>query len=100
MTIHDRVQSILKSVPKTRDSDKELQIIYLQKSGMNLSPEQIALFKRMPSMETIRRTRQAIQEKGKYLASPEVEQARFDKFQEVKQNIKYNSATNTVEMIL
>lgn len=80
MNTKQRVEAILRAVPKTRDSDKELLIIFMQKAGMELSDRQIAKFKTLPSMETIRRIRQDLQQKGKYPASKAVEDERFNKF--------------------
>ncbi|MBA3678766.1 hypothetical protein H0W80_01035 [Candidatus Saccharibacteria bacterium] len=86
----DRVEAILRAVPKTRNSDMELLIIYLQKSGMELTDKQIQIFKDAPAMETITRVRRKIQEQGKYPASAEVEEARYQKFKQVRSNISYS----------
>lgn len=90
MTIKQRVEAILKVSRMARNSDTELQIIYMQKSGMNLTEQQQQVFRDLPSMETIRRIRQKLQEEGKYLADAEVEQARYNKFVETKQSINSN----------
>ena len=87
MTILQRIENILQVSQAARNSDKELWLIYAQKSGMNLTPEQIKTYKDMPSSETIRRTRQQLQMQGKYPASKRVEQYRFNKFRQVRQNI-------------
>jgi hypothetical protein len=87
MKIMNQVENILKVSQAARNSDKDLLVIYMQKMGMRLSLEQIAIFRKMPSTETIRRSRQAIQEQGRYLPSKEVEEMRFKKFQEVKGGI-------------
>lgn len=97
MKISQQVENILKASREARNSDKELLIIYMQKFGMELTPKQIALFKKMPSTETIRRTRQQLQQEGKYPADESVDQARFDKFKEVKQNIKYETPESLLE---
>lgn len=97
MNVTDRVENILKYAPKTRDSDTELIITYMQKAGMELSPKQIEVFKSLPKMETIRRIRQKFQEEGQYLASPEVDKARFKKFKEVRTNIQHLSAEELLE---
>lgn len=76
MNISEKVELILKHDPKSRSSDKRLQIIFMQKMGMNLTPEQVETFYSLPALETLRRTRQAIQEQGKYPASVEVEAER------------------------
>lgn len=97
MKISQQIENILKLVPATRDSDKELLIIYMQKSGMELTNKQIKLFKEMPSTETIRRTRQSLQEQGKYQASPEVDRARFEKFKQVRSEITDKSPEELLE---
>lgn len=90
MNVTQRVEAILKAVPATRDSDTELLIIYMQKAGMELSDRQIAKFKQLPSMETIRRIRQKLQEQGKYPASKAVDKARFEKYRKVRGSIPQN----------
>lgn len=100
MKISDQVEAILKASHAARNSDRELLIIYMQKFGLELSDKQQALFRKMPSTETIRRTRQALQEQGKYPADEAVDNARFEKFRKMKYEYKYNDETNTVERIL
>jgi hypothetical protein len=94
VNIAERVKNIMQAVPATRSSDKELEIVYMQKAGMDLTPAQVNLFKQLPSMETIRRIRQKIQESGELLATPEVEKARFEKYKKTKGAI---GVTNPVE---
>lgn len=94
MNITERVKNIMQAVPATRSSDKELLIVYMQKAGMDLTPSQIAMYRELPSMESIRRIRQKIQENGELLATPEVEKARFEKYKKTKGAI---GATNAVE---
>lgn len=84
MKISQQVENILRAVSITRSSDKELFLVYMNKFGMNLSEEQQATFRRMPSLETVRRTRQLIQEQGKYLPTAEVEKARYEKYKRIK----------------
>lgn len=100
MKVSERVENILKASHAARNSDRELQIIYMQKAGLELTPKQIELFRKLPSMETIRRTRQSLQEQGKYPADEAVDNARFEKFRKMKYEYKYNDETNTVERIL
>lgn len=97
MKILDQVTNILKASHKARNSDVELLLIYFQKFGMNLTPEQEATFRKMPSVETIRRTRQAIQERGDYRADEAVEEARYQQFKDVKQNIQSESPEALLE---
>ena len=86
MKLTEQVENILRVSKKARNSDKELLIIYMQKFGMNLSDAQIDKFKDMPSMESITRARRILQEQGKYEATEEVDEARFEKYQEAKNN--------------
>lgn len=97
MNITDRVEAILKHDKASRDSDKRLLVIYMQKAGMELTPKQIEIFNSMPSMETIRRIRQKLQEGGKYPASKEVDQARFEKFREVKHGLNLTNPEKLLE---
>lgn len=78
MTLKERVQSILKYSRAARNSDVELQIIYLQKSGMNLTPEQMEVFRSL-NMESIRRERQTIQAAGMYTADQKIKKTRMAK---------------------
>ena len=85
MNVTQQVENILRAVPITRSSDKELQIVYMQKSGMNLSAAQIDKFRSMTSLETIRRVRQKIQEGGKYPATDLVKNERKFKSLQMQQ---------------
>lgn len=89
----------MQAVPATRSSDKELLVVYMQKAGMDLTPSQIALFKDLPSMETIRRIRQKIQENGELLATEEVEKARFEKYKQTKGAIGVTNAVEAEELL-
>ena len=82
MKINERIEAILKASKAARNSDTELLIIYLQKSGMELTPKQIEKFKDLPSMETITRVRRQLQEQGKYEADESVQEGRYQKFKE------------------
>lgn len=96
MNITQRVQAILGASKAARNSDKELLLIYMQKAGMGLSDAQVRVFREMPSPETIRRTRQKIQEAGDFPADKEVDEARFQKFKHVRESIQ----TDDVEQLL
>lgn len=89
MKVSEQVESVLKHVPQTRNDDKLLQIVFMQKYDVNLSPKQIKAFRKMPDLWSIRRARQLIQEHGKYPASEEVDRARHDKYVEMRQNPEY-----------
>ncbi len=97
MNVTHQVENILKASRSARNSDKSLWLIYAQKSGLNLSESQIETFKSMPSFETIRRTRQKIQEHGKYPADNDINEARYSKFVNVKANINYDDPEKLLE---
>lgn len=80
--INDKVESILKHDRASRNSDTRLLIVYMQKSGMELTDKQIEVFKNLPSMETITRVRRQLQEQGKYEADETVQEERYKKFKE------------------
>lgn len=82
MKTRDRVENILKVSRASRNSDTELLILYMQKSGMELTPTQKDIFRKMPSMETITRIRRQLQEEGKYEATQSVQENRFNKMKE------------------
>lgn len=97
MKTSERVENILKASHKARNSDIELLIIYMQKSGMELTPKQIEIFRKLPAMETITRIRRNLQEQGKYPADPKIEEERFKKFQAVKNSIHYEDPEKLLE---
>ena len=82
MKTRDRVENILKVSKRARNSDTELLILYMQKSGMEINPFQKDIIRRMPSFETIPRIRRQLQEEGKYEATQEVQEERFNKMKE------------------
>ncbi len=97
MSVTKDVENLLRDYSVCRDSDKALLVYYLQSKGMNLTKEQMLLFKKLPSMETIRRTRQVLQERGKYPASPKVEEARYEKYKEMRYNIQQDDPEKILE---
>ena len=99
MRVTDKVQNILWTEPKTRSSDKELLIAYMQSEGMDLDYRQIAIFKSMPSTETIRRVRQKIQENGLYQATDTITKERNWRAMRMQQNMP-SAKPNTVENII
>lgn len=97
MNTTDRIRNVLRASHAARNSDFELWLIYAAKSGLDLSENQIEVLRNMPTFETIRRTRQKLQENGEYPADPEVEQARFDKFKKVRQNIPFMGLEDSMD---
>lgn len=81
MTSKQTVINILSTNPKARNDDRELYLTYFAMNGLNLTPEQQQAFRNLPfDMETIRRTRQVVQNDEKQLqANPFVQQARLKK---------------------
>lgn len=94
--IKDKVKSILELVPSTRDNDSELiSIFWEQELGhemINLSAERfLTMFAHsnvLTNAETIRRTRQKIQEQNEDLRGLKF-QVRKVLAEEVRQTIKY-----------
>lgn len=79
MTTKDRIERILQTSRQARNDDRFLLVQLMQEYGMNLSYQQIEKFRDMPSMESIRRTRQKIQQEGKYPADQKVRKGRYAK---------------------
>jgi hypothetical protein len=89
------VGQILRDVPRTRDSDKELIIEFLERRGFSFTDHQRQIFKDI-NMESIRRIRQKIQEdkfvdgvlvkEGRYKASEHIKKSRDMKAMVIQQN--------------
>lgn len=79
-----RVRYLLENHPKTRNSDKELIIQYLQHAGAELSEKQIAII-RDTVFESITRCRRKIQEGGEFPADKSIASERKHKSYEVQQ---------------
>lgn len=79
------IEAILRDSPKARDSDSELNIQVLLRLGVELTDAQIDKLRDI-NFESIRRTRQKLQEQGKYLPSPGVARQRRLKSYIMQQN--------------
>lgn len=86
MRVTPIIKDVLRDNPKARDSDKELLLDVWQTLGLYLTIDQRAIFRNMPSTETIRRIRQKIQEKGEFQAAGRVTKSRRIKSYEMQQN--------------
>lgn len=86
MKISEQVENILKKSEIARNSDRELELIFMAEVGMDLSEKQKDVFRDMPSMEIIRRVRQKFQENGQYTATERVRNVRKHKSYVVQQN--------------
>lgn len=93
MKTQDRVENFLKTSQAYRDSDKKLLLDYWAKEGLVLTEQQRAIFmERCTTAETITRCRRKL--KGKYPASKEVNEARYEKmkdFQDEYLNKRYDN---------
>jgi hypothetical protein len=84
----------------TRSSDVELIIAVWQAQGLNLTETQKEMLRSVcMHPETMTRIRRKLQEQGKYRATKEVEQARYDKFQNVKGNVGVANAEQTEQLL-
>lgn len=100
MNTRQRTEAIMQFVPKSRSDDKLLCVLFMQKSGLSLSEEQIEAFYKMDDLWTVRRCRQKIQEQGKYPATKEVEEKRYKEYVRVKHSIPFvDSPEPTAEVL-
>jgi hypothetical protein len=98
MRTTDRVEYLLKLDPKTRNSDKELIVQYLQRLGCDLSPRQIDIIKSV-NFESIRRERQKLQARGLYQADKQIKRERDFKSYRVQQTSPTYSPEQIGKMI-
>lgn len=88
MKVYDEVEKALKFYPSTRNSDAELVIKVWQAYGLYLTAEQQMKLMEVPMFESIRRTRQKIQnEENKYQADEPIKEKRHIKSLEFTQKI-------------
>jgi len=89
MKVSKLVEQVLKDWPEARDSDRFLLVkVWERQMGQPMHPnlKEFVMHKAF-SPESIRRTRQKFQEQGQYPASKKVDDARFEKFRQVKSNV-------------
>lgn len=84
MKIKQKVERGLSVDKKTRDNDKLLMLAVWEIEGFFLSDVQKSKFMEVSSPETIRRMRQKLQEEGKYKASEEVGEERYNRYVETR----------------
>jgi hypothetical protein len=75
--VEDKVAYILENDPASRDSDRVLIVEYLKTFHKAKTIDDL-LRKDVPSMESIRRTRQKLQSLGLYPSQKHIEKARDD----------------------
>jgi hypothetical protein len=81
------VERVLSQKPEARDDDKLLMLEIWEMQGLCFSETQKKAFRRASSPESIRRTRQKLQEEGQYKASKEVEEQRYQMYVEARDAI-------------
>lgn len=94
----DLVERLLGQYERCRNSDTELIIGVLHLKGLILTEAQRDIL-RSVNLESIRRTRQKLQEAGKYLPSPAVAKKRRLKGYLVQQNITGMGPDKTQQLI-
>lgn len=86
MTIKNKVKHMVTTNTGLADSDKELLLHYWEMQGLGLSDSQKRIFlERCTTPETITRARRELRKEG-IAGSEEVEQERYNKFHDYKNN--------------
>jgi hypothetical protein len=80
--VKEKVEQLLADNPKLRDSDKALLGAYWASEGFIMTPEQKKKFMELTVAESITRVRRQLRDK--YPGTEEVEQERFNKFEEYR----------------
>jgi len=78
VTIRDRVLNILKFSEKARNSSDEVNIIYMQKMGMELTDKQMRLMREFPWKAIDREIRRIQNTEGLYQPNDDVKEARYE----------------------
>jgi hypothetical protein len=91
MSVHNNelVTKMLKTKPETRNNDKLLILACWEDRGLHLTADQRAIFmsNKLPSFETISRTRRKLQADGQYLPNQRVAGARKQLAQDTKSQV-------------
>src|ERR1035437_7854235 len=82
----DQIKEILKDYPETRDSDKLLILKVWESEGLFLSDDRRDTFLKLTASETIRRSRQRLQEQGYYKSTQRVKDIRMKKEVEMRKD--------------
>lgn len=82
MKVIDKVEMLMRKSQIYRDSDKKLLIAVWEIEGLSLSDTQIQAFLRTTSAESITRARRHLT--PKYPPSKDVDDGRFDKYEQYK----------------
>ena len=92
MRVKDKVARVLSTNKDTRDNDKLLMLQVWGIESFYLTDNQKKAFIKSSLPESIRRMRQKMQEEGKYRASEEVEEKRYQMYTETKDAINTSHA--------
>lgn len=85
INVTNTVRGILTRSRMARNSDRHLFLEFLQGSGMDLSARQVDVFLNLPSLESVRRVRQKLQETGNFPADAKVASERDFKSMQMQQ---------------
>lgn len=94
MKVTPIVEDILRNHANARNSDRALFLHFMQKQGMELTRRQVEIFRDMPSLESVRRIRQKLQEQGKFEADTVVKTERSRKAMVLNQAAPAYNAEN------
>lgn len=82
MKVNDKVEHLLKTQPRLRNSDKELLLAFWEDQGLYFSETQKKAIYACTPAETITRARRKL--RSQYPGDKKVEDKRFDKFKEFR----------------
>lgn len=82
MRLKDRIRKLYTIYPELISSDKRLTLAQWEREGFFLTDEQKRKFMDVTSSDSITRAGRTLREKEGFKATPEVEQARYEKFEE------------------
>lgn len=97
--VTNTVSAILSRSKIARNSDRHLLLEFMQVMGMELKPYQQELFLSLPSLESVRRVRQKLQENGKYLADEKIAHERDYKSMRMQQ-MTPGASPETIEKVI
>lgn len=97
--VTNAVRGILSRSRLARNSDRHLFLEFMQAGGMELSPRQQDIFLSLPSLESVRRVRQKLQETGHFPADQNIARERTYKSMRMQQ-MTPNAKPETIEKVI
>lgn len=82
MRVHDKVEHLLKTQPRLRNSDKELLLAFWEDQGLYFSDTQKKAIYACTPAESITRARRSL--RAQYPGEKKIEDDRFGKFKEFR----------------